>query len=123
MWQKTSLGRYTPTICSVCPYALLIVMANAGRNENYHQRRVKGILSVSEGVMLRRGMKMCMPLFNPVAISASIMCCINFTTINRVPFARPPGIFHSKITGQPSCRVKMWGDTPDMLREFRNSVG
>jgi hypothetical protein len=32
-------------------------------------------------------------------------------------------LFRSKITGQLSCRVKVWGGTPDMLREFRNSVG
>jgi hypothetical protein len=120
---KTGLGRYTPTVYSVCPWALLIVMANAGRNGNYRWRKVKGILSVLEGVMLRRGMKTCLPLSGLVAISASIMCCINLTTIRRVPFARPPGIFRSKITRQPSCRVKVWGGTPDMLREFRNSMG
>jgi hypothetical protein len=68
-------------------------------------------------------MKTHLPLSGPVAISASIMCCINLTTISRVPFARSPGIFRSKITGQPSCRVKVWGGTFDMLREFRNSVG
>jgi hypothetical protein len=117
------LGKYTPTVYSVCPWALLIVMANAGHNGNYRRRRVKGILSVSERVMLKRGMKTRMPLSGPVAISTSIMCCINLTTIRRVPFARPPSIFHSKITGQPSCKVKVWGGTPDMLREFRNSVG
>ncbi len=123
MWQKTGLGRYTPIVYNVCPWALLIVMANAGRNGNCRQRRVKGILSVSEGVMLRRGMKTRLPLSGPVAISTSIMCYISLTTIRRVPFARPPGIFRSKITGQPSCKVKVWGGTPDMLREFRNLVG
>jgi hypothetical protein len=45
------------------------------------------------------------------------------TTGSRVPFTRPPGIFCNKITGQPSYRVKVWGGTPDMLREFRNSMG
>jgi len=113
----------TPTICSVCPWALLILMANAGYNGNCRQWRVKGILSVSEGVMLRRGMKTRLPLSGPMAILASIMCCISLTTISRVPFARPPDIFRSKITEQPSCKVKVWGGTPDMLREFRNSVG
>jgi len=98
-------------------------MANAGRNGNCRWRRVKGILSVSEGVMLRRGMKTHLPLSGPVVISTSIMCCINLTTIRRVPFVRPPGIFRSKITGQPSYKVKVWGGTLDMLREFRNSVG
>jgi hypothetical protein len=73
--------------------------------------------------MLRRGMKTCMPLSGPMAISASIMCCISLTIISRVPFVRPPDIFHNKITWQPSCRVKVWGGTSDMLREFRNSVG
>ncbi len=73
--------------------------------------------------MLRRGMKTRLPLSGPVAISASIMCCIGLTTISQVPFTRLPGIFRSKITGQPSCKVKVWGGTPDMLREFRNSVG
>jgi len=63
------------------------------------------------------------PLSGLVAISASIMCYINLTTISRMPFARPPDIFHIKITGQPSCKVKVWGGTPDMLKEFRNSVG
>ncbi len=121
--KKTGLGRYTPTVCSVCPWALLIVMANAGHNGNYRRRRVKCILSVSEGVMLRRGMKMRLPLSGPVAILASIMCCISLTTISRVPCARLPGIFRNKITGQPSCKVKVWGGTPDMLREFRNLVG
>ncbi len=116
------MGRYTPTVYSVCPWALLIVMANANRNENYRRRRVKNILSVSEGVMLRRGMKTRLPLSGPMAISASIMCYISLTTINRVPFARSFGIFRSKITGQPSYRVKVWGGTLDMLREFRNSV-
>jgi len=58
-----------------------------------------------------------------MAISASIMCCISLTTIRRVPFARSPGIFRSKITEQPSYRVKVWGGAPDMLREFRNLVG
>jgi hypothetical protein len=114
---------YTPIVYSVYPWALLIVMANAGRNGNCHLRRVKGILSVSKGMMLRWGMKTRMPLSGPVVISASIMCYISLTTISRVPFAKPPGIFRSKITGQPSCRVKVWGGTPDMLREFRNSVG
>jgi hypothetical protein len=111
------------SVCNVCPWALLIVMANAGCNGNCRRRRVKGILSVSEVVMLRRGMKTHLPLSGPLAISASIMCYINLTTISRVPFARPLGIFRSKITGQPSCKVKVWGGTPDMLREFRNSVG
>jgi len=73
--KKTGLGRYTPTIYNVCPWALLIVMANVGRNGNCRRRRVKGILSVSEGVLLRRGMKMRLPLSGPVAISTSIMCC------------------------------------------------
>jgi len=73
--------------------------------------------------MSRRGMKTCLPLSGPVAISTSIMCYISLTTISRVPFARPLGIFRSKITGQPSYRVKVWGGTPDMLREFKNSVG
>jgi hypothetical protein len=73
--------------------------------------------------MLRQGMKTRLPLSGLVAISASIMCCINLTTISRVPFIRPPGIFCSKITGQLSYKVKVWGGTPDMLREFRNSVG
>jgi len=63
---------------------------------------------------------------------ALVRSCGNFSinyvlhqldTINRVPFARPPSIFRSKIIGQPSCRVKVWGGTPDMLREFRNSMG
>jgi len=121
--KKIGLDKYTPTVWSVCPWALLIVMANAGRNGNCRRRRVKGILSMSKGVMLRRGMKTCLPLSSPVVISASIMCYISLTTISRVPFARPPGTFRSKITGQPSCRVKVWGGTPDMLREFRNSVG
>jgi hypothetical protein len=98
-------------------------MANAGRNGNYRRRRGEGILSVSEGVMLRRGMKMRLPLSGLVAISALIMCCISLTTIKRVPFAKPLDIFRSKITGQPSYRVKVWGGIPDMLREFRNSVG
>ncbi len=78
---------------------------------------------MSDGVMLKRGMKTHLPLSDHVAVSASIMCCISLTTISRVPFARSPGIFCSKITGQPSYRVKVWGGTPDMLREFRNSVG
>jgi len=98
-------------------------MANASRNKNYHRRRVKGILFVLEGVTLRRGMKTRLPLSGLVAISASIMCYISLTTISRMPFARPPGISRNKITGQLSCRVKVWGGTPDMLREFRNSVG
>jgi len=68
-------------------------------------------------------MKTRLPLSGPVAISASIMCYISLTTISRVPFVRPPGIFRSKITGQPSCKVKVCDGTPDMLREFRNSVG
>jgi hypothetical protein len=73
--------------------------------------------------MLRWGMKTRLPLSGPVVISASIMCCISLTTIKRVPFARPPDILRSKITRQPSYKVKMWGGTPDMLKEFRNSVG
>jgi hypothetical protein len=72
---------------------------------------------------LKWGMKTRLPLSSPVVISTSIMCYINLTTINRVPFTRPPDIFRNKITGQPSCKVKVWGGTPDMLREFRNSVG
>ncbi len=121
--KKTGLGKYTPIVCGVWPWALLTIMANAGRNGNYHRQRVKGILSVSKGVMLRWGMKTRLPLSGHVAILASIMCYISLTTISRMSFARPPDIFRSKITGQPSCKVKVWGGTPDMLREFRNSVG
>jgi hypothetical protein len=73
--------------------------------------------------MLRRGMKTRLPLSGPVTISASIMCYISLTTISRVPFARPPDIFRSKIIGHPSCKVKVCGGTPDMLREFKNLVG
>jgi hypothetical protein len=98
-------------------------MANAGRNGNCRRRRVKGILSVLEGVMLRQGMKTRLPLSGPVAILASIMCGISLTTISQMPFARSPGLFRSKITGQPSYKVKVWGGTLDMLREFKNSVG
>jgi hypothetical protein len=64
-----------------------------------------------------------LPLSGLVAISALIMCCISLTTIRRVPFVRPPGIFRNKIIGQLSYKVKVWGGTLDMLREFRNSVG
>jgi hypothetical protein len=69
------------------------------------------------------GMKTRLPLSGPVAILASIMCCISLTIISRVPFVRSHDIFRNKITGQPSYRVKVWGGTPDMLKEFRNLVG
>jgi hypothetical protein len=94
---KNRLGQVHPH-CLQCLPLGLVVMANAGRNGNCRRRSVKGILSVSEGVMLRWGMKTHLPLSGPVAISTSIMCCISLTTISRVPFARPPGIFRSKIT-------------------------
>jgi hypothetical protein len=53
---NTSLGRKMATIFNVYPCALLMVMANAGRTGNWRRRRVKNIRSVSEGVMLSRGM-------------------------------------------------------------------
>jgi len=67
-------------------------MANASRNGNCRRLKVTDILFVSEGVMLRWGMKTRLPLFGPVAISASIMCYISLTTISPMPFARPPGV-------------------------------
>jgi hypothetical protein len=68
-------------------------------------------------------MKMRLPLFGPVVISTSIMCCISLTTISQVPFTRLPDIFCSKIIRQLSCRVKVWGGTPDMLRELETRWG
>ncbi len=47
---------------------------------------------------------------------------INYV-LHQLDHNKSSGILRSKITGQPSCRVKMWGGTLDMLREFRNSVG
>ncbi len=32
-------------------------------------------------------------------------------------------VLHQLDHNKPFCRVKVWGGTPDMLREFRNSVG
>ncbi len=74
---KYRLGQKMPTIFNVCPCALLMVMANARRTGNWRRRRVKGIRSVSEGVMLSRGMNTRCPFVGPVATSASMTCCMS----------------------------------------------
>jgi len=71
---NTGLGRKMPTIFNVCPYALLMVMANAGCIGNWRRHRVKGIRSVFEGVMLNRGMNTRWPFVGPIATSASMTC-------------------------------------------------
>jgi hypothetical protein len=45
----------------------LMVMPNVGRTGNWRRRRVKGICSVSEGVMVSRGMNTRWPFAGPVA--------------------------------------------------------
>jgi hypothetical protein len=42
-----------------------MVMPNAGRTGNWRRRRMKGIHSVSEGVMLSRGMNTRWPFAGP----------------------------------------------------------
>jgi hypothetical protein len=55
----------------------LMVMANAGCTGNWRRHKVKGIRSVSEGVMFNRGMNIHWPFVGPVATSASMTCCMN----------------------------------------------
>jgi hypothetical protein len=71
---NTGLGRKMPTIFNVCPCALLMVMANAGRTRNWQRRKVKGIRSMSEGVMLSHGMNTRWPFARLVATLASMTC-------------------------------------------------
>ncbi len=66
-----------PTIFNVCPYALLMVMANVGHTGYWQRRRVKGIHFVSKGVMLSRGMNTRWPFAGPIATSASMTCCMS----------------------------------------------
>ena len=47
-WEKTGLGRYTPTLANVCPCDLLIVMAKAGRIGNWVRINSNG-RAVSDG--------------------------------------------------------------------------
>jgi hypothetical protein len=97
-----------PTIFNVYPCALLMVMANAKRTGNWRRRRVKGIRSVFESVMLSRGMNTRWPFVGPVVTSASMTCYMSWMTMSLVPLTRPLVMLRNNMMGQPSCKCNSW---------------
>jgi hypothetical protein len=117
------LGRKMPTIFNVCPCALLMVMPNAGCTGNWRRRKVKGIRSVSEGVMLSRGMNIRWPFAGPIATSTSMTCYMSWMTMNLVPLAMVLVMLRNNMMGQPSYKCSSWGGMPEKPNVFKNSVG
>ena len=115
-WEKTGIGRYKPTQFNVCPWDLLMVIANAGCTGNWWRLKVKGS-SVSEGDIIMRGMKTRLPELFPVIISASITCFWKWQQTNLVPLQRlsEGWILHNSIIGVPNFNISLWGGRPWIL--------
>ena len=71
-WLYTGCGDSSPNRSNVCPWDLLIVMANDRRTGNWCRHSLKG-KNVSEGVKVILGIRARFPLFDPVAPSQSML--------------------------------------------------
>ena len=110
---------------NVCPWPLLIVIANAGLIGSCRRRKeivVWMSASVSSGI---RGMKAVWPAWDPVMIFPMTMRSSRWVTIKRVPFTKPLRVFklRRRMMGLPTLSVKRCGGNPTGSSIFKNSVG
>ena len=105
-----NLSSKTPERCSVCPWALLVVMANAGRTWNWRRRSVND-RPASVGDSGMRGMNRILPEYSPHAISAVMHCGLTWRTIYLAPLQWPSygSMFRSSIITAPSLMLSSCG--------------
>jgi len=120
---KYRLGQKNVDHLQCLPLRLIDGHAKCRAHRELRRHKVKGIRSVSEGVMLSRGMNNRWPFAGPVATSASMTCYMSWMTMSLVPLARPLVMLRNNMMGQPSCKCSSWGGTPEKLSVFKNSMG
>ena len=120
--ENTGWGKYIPTLSKDCPCDLLIVIENATLTGNWRRFRLKGNL-LSDGVNVIRGINTCLPICDPVIISALMTLLWNPWQINLVPLQRPSDgfKFHKSMIGIPSFSFNSPGGSSGIFNDLRNS--
>ena len=108
--EKHGVGKYNPILCTVCPCALLMVIANAGTIGNCLRRSRNGKFLLSWSLIkMILGIKTSLPLCAPVMMVARMTCDFSSATRSRVPLHRPASGFKLRIiiTGTPFLSINL----------------
>ena len=121
--RNTDFGKYTPTIFKVCPCDLFTVIAKAGLHRELQpaqRERHACVRGCDAKAWYAHNLALCRDRLQPLA---SMTRSPNLVTIKRVPLAKPPVRFRSKMMGHPTRNNNLCGGTPEKFRLFKNSVG
>jgi hypothetical protein len=123
--ENTGSGRYTPTVGSIWPCALLIVIAKLKHTGNCFFLNLKGSDRSSDGDNGILGMKTLSPTCVPLTIYASNICLSTTLTTKRVPLHKPlrGSRLRRRIRGQMILILSLCGSRPLGAMELRKTLG